>query len=325
MIVTCASCLTKYQLDDARISEKGAKVRCSRCKHVFYVVPPPETKEEVAENFESFAKYHEELIVKDQKVTGLPSLEDEEKEEVEKKEAAPVGAEEEDKFLFSDQPPQEQVESFSLPELEEPKETTGLKEAGPKKVSIDERRMRGERKKPFRLFALIAVIVILVFGLFYLWTEFGSGGKFSSYLEDPLKKVTQLWETLWGIEKEGLVVKDLSGYEEKVGELSLYMIEGKVDNQSQKAKKLIKVKVIIFDQNRMKVAEKETLCGRTIGRGELKNLTSAFFSGEMLIQPNTENEMIAHSGKTIPFAVVFKDLPAQAKEFKVEIVAAPGL
>ena len=76
MIVTCASCLTKYQLDDSRISEKGAKVRCSRCKHVFYVVPPPETKEEVAENFESFAKFHEELIGKDQKVTGLPSLKD---------------------------------------------------------------------------------------------------------------------------------------------------------------------------------------------------------------------------------------------------------
>ncbi|MBM4349143.1 MAG: DUF3426 domain-containing protein [Deltaproteobacteria bacterium] len=324
MIVTCASCLTKYQLDDSRISEKGAKVRCSRCKHVFYVVPPPETKEEIAENFESFAKFHEELIVKDQKVTGLPSLEDEEKEEVKKTEAPPVKAEEEEKYLFSDQPPQEQMESFTLPELEEPKEIE-IKETRPKKVPIDERKIRGERRKTPRVFALVAVIVILVFGLFYLWTEMESGGKFSSYLENPLKKVTQLWEKIWGTEKEGLVVKDLSGYEEKVGEFSLYMIEGKVDNQSQKGKKHIKVKVIIFDQNRMKVAEKETLCGRTIGRGELKTLPSDFLSGEMIIQPKAENEMTVPSGKTIPFVIVFKDLPAQAKEFKVEIVEAPNL
>ncbi len=152
-----------------------------------------------------------------------------------------------------------------------------------------------------------------------------SGGKLSSYLENPIKKVTQLWEKVWGAEKEGLVVKDLTGYEEKVGEFPLYIIEGKVDNQSQKTKKFIKVKVVIFDQNRMKVTEKETLCGRTIGRGELKNLPSDFFSGEMIIQPKTEKEMITPSGKAIPFMIVFKDLPTQAKEFKVEIVEAPNL
>ncbi|MBM4306504.1 MAG: DUF3426 domain-containing protein [Deltaproteobacteria bacterium] len=325
MIVTCASCLTKYQLDDARISEKGAKVRCSRCKHVFYVVPPPETKEEVAENFESFAKFHEELIGKDQKVTGLPSLKDEEEGEVRKQEAAPVGPEdEEEKLLFSDQSSQEQMESFTLPELEEPKET-GIQEDRPKKVPMDERRMKRERRRPSRLFALVAVIAVLVFGLFYLWTEMGSGGKLSSYLESPLRTMTQLWEKLWGTESEGLVVKDLTGYEEKMGEIPLYVIEGKVDNQSQKAKKQIKVKVIIFDQNRMKVAEKETLCGRTIGRGELKNFPPDFFSGEMIIQPKAENEMTVPSGKAIPFVIVFKDLPAQAKEFKVEIVEAPSL
>jgi predicted Zn finger-like uncharacterized protein len=325
MIITCASCLTKYQLDDSRISEKGAKVRCSRCKHVFYVVPPPETKEEVAENFESFAKFHEELIGKDQRGVELPPLEEEEEEKVERKEAAPGGAEEEEeKFLFSDRPAAEKVEPFSLPKLEEERKAE-IMEAMPKKAALDKRRRREEGRRPSRLVAFIVVIVILIFGLFYLWTEMESGGKLSSYLEDPMKKVTHLWEKVWGMEKEGLVVKDLTGYEEKVGEFSLYIIEGKVDNQSQKAKKLIKVKVVIFDQNRVKVAEKETLCGRTLGRNELRNFPSDFFSGEMIIEPKTEKEMIASSGKAVPFMVVFKDLPAQAKEFKIEIVEAPSL
>src|SRR4030042_5596922 len=99
MIIICASCLTKYELDDSRISEKGAKVRCSRCKHVFYVALPPETKEEVTENFESFAKYHEELIVKEPK-GGDKSFPGEEEEK--EKEAAPmVGEGEEEKLICS--------------------------------------------------------------------------------------------------------------------------------------------------------------------------------------------------------------------------------
>jgi predicted Zn finger-like uncharacterized protein len=322
MIVTCASCLTKYQLDDSRISEKGAKVRCSRCKHVFYVVLPPETKEEVTENFESFAKYHEDLMGPDQKSIG-PSVPEEEEEGI--KETAPIAVEEEEeKFLFSDQRPPEKREFVSLPSFNEEAEAE-IRETLPKKVIRDPWRMRSERRRFSRLFALVAVIIILIFGLFYFWTEMESGGKLSSYLEDPIKKATQLWEHLWGTEKEGLVVKDLTGYEEKIGEFSLYIIEGKVDNQSQRARKLIKVKVVIFDQNRMKVTEKEALCGRTIGRGELKNLPSDFFSGTMIIQPKTEKEMMAPSGQASPFMVVFKDLPAHAKEFNVEIVEAPSL
>jgi predicted Zn finger-like uncharacterized protein len=37
MIVTCESCKAKFQLDPGRIKGAGSKVRCSRCKHIFYV------------------------------------------------------------------------------------------------------------------------------------------------------------------------------------------------------------------------------------------------------------------------------------------------
>jgi predicted Zn finger-like uncharacterized protein len=42
MIVTCESCKTKFQLDPGRIKGVGSKVRCSRCKHVFYVAKDDE-------------------------------------------------------------------------------------------------------------------------------------------------------------------------------------------------------------------------------------------------------------------------------------------
>lgn len=325
MIITCASCLTKYHLDDSRISEKGAKVRCSRCKHVFYVVPPRETKEEVAETFESFARFHEDLMDK-RKEADFSPLEGKEKEKEEEKRKEEVSAdeEEEEKFLFSEQPLEERTGPLPLRDVGEEQETE-VKGAGPKKAAADEIMRRQKRGKSSRLFALIIVILALVFGLFYAWTEMGAGGRLASFLKNPIQKATRLWDHVWGTEKEGLIVKDLAGYEEKAEEFSLYVIEGKVDNRSQKTRKHVQVKVEIFDQNRMKVAEKVTYCGRVIDREELKNLPSDFFSGKMMIQPKTEQEMAVPPGKAAPFIIVFKDLPVQAKEFRVEIVEAPSL
>jgi predicted Zn finger-like uncharacterized protein len=40
VIVTCERCETEFQLDEARVPAGGARVRCSRCKHAFFVMPP---------------------------------------------------------------------------------------------------------------------------------------------------------------------------------------------------------------------------------------------------------------------------------------------
>lgn len=47
MIIRCEQCDTRFQLDDARIPEQGARVRCSLCKNAFFV-RRPETSEEDA-------------------------------------------------------------------------------------------------------------------------------------------------------------------------------------------------------------------------------------------------------------------------------------
>lgn len=46
MIVTCERCDTKFQLDDAKVPPTGARVRCSRCKHAFLVLPADASGEE---------------------------------------------------------------------------------------------------------------------------------------------------------------------------------------------------------------------------------------------------------------------------------------
>jgi predicted Zn finger-like uncharacterized protein len=312
MIVTCASCLTKFNLDESRIPAKGAKVRCSRCQHVFFIVPPTESKEELEpiEDFETFAKQHEEVIEPGQR--GAKGLF---RPEVEKEEIA--AQEEEEPFLFSEKTGGKKVAQVAAAEFGE-EEKAEVKPPKPKRMA------QRERKGPSIIFALIILLILLVFGIFYLWTEFGPKVKLTTYLEYPVQKATALWDEIFGIKEKGLVVGDLDRYDEKVGEYSLSVIEGKVKNESRFDKKYIKIRVVIFDQNKDKVAEKETLCGLNIGRGELKNLPAEFFKGEMLIQPQLAKEMIIPSGKDAPFMVIFKDLSSQAKEFKVEISDAPN-
>lgn len=37
MIIKCEKCLTKFRLDDSKLTDKGVKVRCTKCKQVFTV------------------------------------------------------------------------------------------------------------------------------------------------------------------------------------------------------------------------------------------------------------------------------------------------
>ena len=46
MIVTCESCSTSFQLDESRIPPTGARVRCSRCKHAFFLANPAASQAE---------------------------------------------------------------------------------------------------------------------------------------------------------------------------------------------------------------------------------------------------------------------------------------
>jgi len=329
MIITCASCLTKFSLDDSRISAEGIKVRCSRCKHVFYVVPPPETKEEIIENFESFAKFHEDLMGPGEVRTEVPP-------ESKVKEETALPKETEEVFPVSEKAPTEnagqwvppgEVEELTSPEKIEklPPVESMREERAEGRPSSPKSMMHVDRRGPFRFLALLIVLMLLIFGIFFVWSELSSGGRLSSYLDYPMKRITELWNQIWGIEEGSLIVGDLTGYQEKIGEVPLFIIEGKVKNQSKFTKKYIKIGVIIFDEEKLKVAEKEAVCGRVIARGELKKQPVEFFRGEMVIKPQTEQEMITPPGKDTPFMVIFRDLPGRAKDFKYEILEAPNL
>ena len=45
MIVTCEQCATQFHLEDAKVPPGGVRVRCSRCKHAFFIAPAGEAPE----------------------------------------------------------------------------------------------------------------------------------------------------------------------------------------------------------------------------------------------------------------------------------------
>jgi hypothetical protein len=229
-----------------------------------------------------------------------------------------MGLPEEEEALFTKEAPAKKGAPV-IPFEPEPEERAEAKPVKPKRM------VQREKRKPPVVFLLIIFLVLLVLGGFFLWTEYGSKGTVTNYLEYPVQKAFALWDQLLGVKQEGLVVGDLNRYDEKVGDFFLSVIEGKVKNQSQSARKYIKIRVEIFDQHKDKITEKETFCGLNIGLDGLKSLPPEFFEGEMLIQPQQPQGMVILTGKEAPFMVVFKDLTSQAREFKVDIMEAPNL
>lgn len=48
MIIQCEQCRTKFRLDDSKVSERGIKVRCAKCRHIFTVRKDASTQESPA-------------------------------------------------------------------------------------------------------------------------------------------------------------------------------------------------------------------------------------------------------------------------------------
>jgi len=54
MIVQCEACQTRFRLADEKIKPGGTKVRCSKCKEIFTVMPPEPEPVEESVDFDSF-------------------------------------------------------------------------------------------------------------------------------------------------------------------------------------------------------------------------------------------------------------------------------
>ncbi|MBW2058371.1 MAG: zinc-ribbon domain-containing protein [Deltaproteobacteria bacterium] len=236
--------------------------------------------------------------------------------------------------------PRLSVEAFFKEEMEKEKEPEG----GAAEVSLpsmknrkfaDLLREKGmDRRQARRRSSLRAVLLLILIlalgGAGYLWWQ-NQGGSVSlpaevgTTLEAVAEKISYFWEDVIGFGKGRLEFGGLEGYEERIGQHRFYIVRGSVTNASRRARKYVKLRIVILDQAGNMIREKVIFCGNVFTPEELEKLVSGSFTGEEALLPKRPKDMVVKPHGTISFMAVFPGLPKEGKSFKVEKLEAPAV
>ncbi len=356
MIVQCENCGTKYNIEDSKITPEGVKVRCSKCKHIFTAKPnsdtpaaapipasppTPPTREQEGEDFlqefESFEKFHKELIDTPGPETGPSTDEESLFESVEFDKISP------DTGDTGGAPPSEGPSIAEFPTEEwpgPPIEQQGSTESIEGEMDTPTFDMEGlEEERYFETpqvspkkrtiswpFVLIGVLIILALGGYYFSSVHGMKLRLPRNIPSLIKSIPEklqyIWEDIRGIERGSLTFSDLEGYRDIIGEVPVFVITGKILNDTNKTKKHVRIKAILLNNKNEVLDEKQTLCGISFTKEEIKSLPPRFTRDEFNIRPPVPSQMRVAPQMRVPFIVIFPNMSPDAQEFQVEIVEA---
>jgi predicted Zn finger-like uncharacterized protein len=328
MIIECEHCRSKFNLDEKMLKKDGSKVRCSMCKKAFMAFPsPPEVDSSVKSDtpvvdFQETIALDSPLISKDGGVAPQePSLEKGIEEEILGEDKAEAG-------LFHGAPEEIKIE----PEEEEPlgdeteEKVPGVLAKEAEEAPIEEEVPQGEeapRKKKgliSRIWPIILVIVLLILA-----------GITALYLTAPTLLPRSITKAISPDERETkdagvrrLLFKGVSGtFVESQKEGQLFVIKGMVVNSYSKNRRFVLVKGAILNDQGKVVKEKLAYAGNSFKDDQLRKMTLEEINQALKDRSGqgNANENI-EAGGTIPFMVVFSDLPDNLSEFTVETVSS---
>ena len=335
MIIVCPECSTRFNVNSDRIPEGGAKVRCARCKHVFLAEKPLEQETRAIEEAESFKKEPtadenlsvttpEEADFSYDKFQELDSDTTKEGDFTFEAEAAEedflfTGAAEEpvstiEKVLATDNG----VETGPVP-AEIAREVTAT-EASPAEPEFPTQPV--PEKKSGAVASIIRILLLLILGILII------GGVFV-YMNgtDQLNQTIQQFlgqQSERPVQTGQITLGELKGefiQNEQSGEL--FLIRGEALNNFTEARSAIQVKGVIFDQNGKPLLQKTVFCGNAIDDQKLQSLPFSELEKIMGNQFGNElSNMKIDSQQSIPFDIVFKDLPKNLSEFSVKVTSS---
>ncbi len=342
MIIECKECGSKFKLDEGLLREEGSKVRCSVCKSMFRAYPPGK-----APRAEERRKVEDPRLGVTVTLDTQPTLEDQNAEPLledtfEAELAKALQEETETKrteTLISDQitEAEEEVLSFDFeqdfkrgPEAEgeearsaEPKATIERKPGAPEQPEKTASK-RGKKGGFSRLLVTVLIIALLLAGgaaaLFYFAPEYipvsltsylGVAGK--PEVKDP------------GVRR--LSFKAVSGKfspSSKAG--NLFCIQGMVFNNYPGSRSFIRIKGSLLDERGVAVKQKLAFAGNTFSENELKDMSLEQVNQGLANRTGKGNANVNIKPQTsVPFMIVFEELPDNLSEFTVEAVSsAPG-
>ena len=368
MIIQCPKCLTKFKLDDSKVTDEGTRVRCAKCKEVFVVKkevtapppPPPIPTELTAEKEEFDFSFGPSTEEKEEAPFGFGGGFEEEgkKEETseeegkgegfdfgglsygevnfsEPEEAAPKIEEAPHGFEFKEEeaafgevefkeeephfePPRE--ETFGGPAVAPPPPPPSAEE----KVEFrDEMPVAGgfEEENPFhgfeeagfpeefpsevkkekrRSFLKIATLVIVICAV---------------------AAVTFFYLMHYKTSETGEInLVELNGYYTQNAEAgNVFVVSGRAVNNTNKARSFFQIKGTLFNKKGEKLVQKEVYCGNIFSTKEITTLPKSKIETDLKnkVGSSLSNINLA-PGKSVPFMIVFFDLPADMSEFAVE-------
>jgi predicted Zn finger-like uncharacterized protein len=319
MEITCENCRTTFRLDESLLANEGSKVRCSICKHVFLAYPPLTSSAE-QEFEETITLDSPPLATEDSVDTSIDGGMDFDQvleESLEEEEAVPsVPSEEEEMDVIREIPDEDLLmedEAEEEAEVEEP-----LEEAAESGMEFVPRREK--KSSASKVLLIILIILLLLVGgaaAVIRWAPQYLPG-FLSPLKPPEKGAV----LDKGVRR--LSFKAVTGSfvkTEKAGRL--FVIKGIVINGYPNSRRFILIKGTILDDKGSVVRKKLAYAGNNFTKKELDKLTPADFDKAMKnrLGKDGENANIPPDG-SVPFTIVFENLPENLSEFTVEAVSS---
>lgn len=351
MIIVCPECSTKFKINPDKIPAGGSKVRCARCKTVFAVAkentkesatpaPPERTESEDQQStnsvntdfsYEQFQQLDEQKDTDDFSFGSVDGAEEE-------KASAPDEITEKEEFSFSEPESQalkateadpEKLEAKEEPPASENMAAQGTPVAASDLLNQDPDEQEAEqlyqhlaekKSSPFssaiRVLLLLILAVLVAVGVF---VYINGPDKLNETIQQLIGQQTVAPEPTGQITLANLEGKFL--HNEHVGEV--FLIRGEAINNFSQARSSIQVKGIIFDQGGQPLLQKTVFCGNPIADEEISGRPFEELEKMMGNQfgKNLSNMKI-NAKQTIPFDIVFKDLPKNLSEFSVNVTSS---
>jgi predicted Zn finger-like uncharacterized protein len=343
MIVECKKCHAKFRLDDKLLKQTGSKVRCSICNHTFMVFLPKVAKE-VSEGQEVGPREEapeEELASGFDKTLVAESI-----EEVGK---APSKATSEfDQTLVGTGPDEDEIEPVSFEDIsqidsgiirgKEPDIEKAMKRATKVEDEIidKEEREKGEkvtkaeepvlpkpkikkRRKPRLLFIVLILLFLLI----------GAASALVFFMPEmipesvPFLKRPSKEQTL-DMGNRRLSFSNLEGsFFDSSTAGPLFVVTGSVTNNYPDHRHFIMVRSNILDSKGKVVRSKIVYAGNPISNNDLQTLTMEEINKRLMNRMGRDNINMNIAPKaSIPFMIVFDNLPGDMSEFMVEAISS---
>lgn len=289
MIVTCKECGTDFNLNEELIKQTGSKVRCFKCKKVFVVYPTMLQFEIEADDEDDLRKGK----VADEQMT-------KEKEE-------------------------ELAETFDVEDSADELKPEKTEESGESDVEAEEelitadKKPRSARRKRISVPVTILLVITLlggsIYGALILLDRIDIRVPFASDLLKPEA------EDVYHLKMDVFDVTGNFVENSRIGKL--FVIRGHIKNEYEEPRSFIRMTGKLYTKGTTLSQAKTVYCGNILSNFDLENLDLDAIHERLKnrLGDNRSNVMVK-PGSSLPFMLVFSNLPDDLEEFTVEVAGS---